>query len=315
MGPIAGVDLGATNLRIAVADENGEVLATERASTPQGSDGSAVAKAIGETLDATTDRAGVSPASLTAVGIGTIGPLDRDAGEVIHPPNLDGVDRIPIRDVLIPLIGHPRVYVENDAVAGLVGEHAARDDPTQNLVYLTISTGIGAGVVVDGHVLQGRAGNAAEVGHFVVEPNDGRRCGCGAAGHWEAYCSGGGLPRFTRDLAERTELETDLPVDADDFDAAAVFAAAGDDPLADGVMETMTRYNAVGLADLVHAYAPARIAIGGAVALRNRARVIEPLHEAVEEHTMLAVPEITPAVHGEDAVLNGALTLAADGGL
>ncbi|MFB6362230.1 MAG: ROK family protein [Halobacteriales archaeon] len=314
MEPIAGVDLGATNLRIAVADGAGDLLASERASTPQDSDGAAVAQAIAETLDATADRAGVAVSSLTAVGIGTIGPLDRDAGEVVHPPNLDGVDRIPLRDGLIPLIGHPRVYVENDAVAGLVGERAARDDPAENLVYLTISTGIGAGVVVDGHVLRGRAGNAAEVGHFVVEPDDGRRCGCGATGHWEAYCSGGGLPGFTRELAERTGLETDLPVDAD-FDAATVFAAAGDDPLADRVLQAMTRYNAAGLADLVHAYAPDRIAIGGAVALRNQARVIEPLSDAVGEHTMLAVPEITPAAHGEDAVLTGALTLAADGGL
>lgn len=314
MGPIAGVDLGATNLRVAVTDGGGELLASDRTSTPRTTDGPAVAQTIAETLEATADSAGVAVTALEAIGIGTIGPLDRSAGEVIHPPNLEDVERIPLLDVLIPLIGHPRIYVENDAVAGLVGERAATED-AENLIYLTISTGIGAGVIVDGHVLRGRAGNAAEVGHVVVEPNDGRPCGCGATGHWEAYCSGGGLPGFAHDLARTSDLETGLRTDADDFDAAAVFAAADDDPVATRVLEAMTRYNAIGLADLVHAYAPDRIAIGGAVALRNQARVIDPLTEAIGDHTMLAVPEITPAAHGEDAVLNGALTLAATGGL
>lgn len=315
MAPIGGIDLGATNLRAAVAEEPGDPLAVERVDTPAGTDGRAVAWAAAEALEVAADRAGTMAAALRAVGIGSIGPLDRAAGAVVQPPNLPGVDRIPLRDALIPLVGHPRVYVENDAVAGLVGEQAVAQAPAANVVYLTLSTGIGAGVSVDGHVLRGRSGNAAEVGHLTVEPADGRRCGCGAAGHWEAYCAGAAVPEFARDLAESSGVETDLPLDSKSFTAADVFDAAGDDPLADRVTEAVTRYNAIGVAALVHAYAPDRIAVGGAVALENPSLVIDPLAEAVGAHTMLAVPEIEPAVHGGDAVLRGALELAANGGL
>lgn len=309
-----GIDLGATNLRAAVADPGGELLAVERRETPRDTDGTAVARAVARTLEAAAESAGVAVAALDAVGVGTIGPLDRSAGTVIQPPNLPGVDRIPLTDVLVALIGQPRVYVENDAVAGLVGERTTHDEPPANLVYLTLSTGIGAGVAVDGHVLRGRAGNAAEVGHLVVEP-DGRPCGCGASGHWEAYCSGAAIPEFTRDLATRADVETTLPVETGAFSAADVFDAAGGDPLADRVVAAVQRYNAIGVADLIHAYAPDRLAVGGAVALENPSLIVEPLADAVEAHTMLSAPEIEPATHGYDAVLRGALALAAAGGL
>lgn len=311
---VGGIDLGATNQRAAVADADGEPLAIERRETPRDTDGPAVAQAVARTLEAAAESAGLDVATLDAVGVGTIGPLDRSAGTVIQPPNLPSVDRIPLKDVLIALIGHPRVHVENDAVAGLVGERAATAEPGANLVYLTLSTGLGAGVAVDGHVLRGRAGNAAEVGHLVVEP-DGRPCGCGGAGHWEAYCSGIAIPELAGDLAARSDLETVLPVEAGTFSAAEVFDAAGEDPLADRVVATVQRYNAFGIADLIHAYAPDRIAVGGAVALENPSVIIEPLPDAVGAHTMLSAPEIEPATHGHDAVLRGALALAAAGGL
>lgn len=314
MDPVGGVDLGATNVRAAVADAEDEPRVVERRETPGDVDGTAVARTVARALEAAAESAGVEVANLEAVGVGTVGPLDRTAGVVVHPPNLDGVDRIPLRDVLIALVGHPRVYVENDAVAGLVGERVARTEPPANLVYLTLSTGIGAGVAVDGHVLRGRAGNAAEVGHLVVEP-DGRTCGCGGAGHWEAYGSGVAIPEFVRELAGASDIGTALPVDESSFAAADVFGAAGEDPLADRVVDEVARYNAIGVADLVHAYAPDEIAVGGAVALENPELVIDPLVAAVEAHTMLAVPSIEPAAHGHDAVLRGALALAAAGGL
>lgn len=310
----AGIDLGATNLRAAVADGDGELLGVERRETPRDTDGQAVARTAARTLEAAAASAGRDMAALEAVGVGTIGPLDRSAGTVIRPPNLPGVDRIPLKDVLVALVGHPRVYVENDAVAALAGERASGDAPPENLVYLTLSTGIGAGVAVDGRVLRGRAGNAAEVGHLVVEPG-GRTCGCGATGHWEAYCSGSAIPEFTRELAESAAIETELPVEAGSFSAADVYGAADEDPLADRVVAEITRYNAIGVADLVHAYAPDRIAVGGAVALENPSAVIEPLADAVGSHTMLSVPEIDSATHGHDAVLRGALALAAADGL
>lgn len=315
MSPIGGLDLGATSLRAAVAREPSDPLATERVETPAGPDGRAVARAAVETLEAAADRAGIPAATLESVGIGSFGPLDRSAGTVVRPPNLPDVDRVPLRDALVPVVGHPRIYLENDAVAGLVSELDSTSAPAENLVYLTLSTGIGAGVAVDGHVLRGRAGNAAEVGHFVLEPDGGRRCGCGGPGHWEAYSGGIAIPDLARDIAAESGLETELPIESSSFSAADVFATAARDPLAERVIDSIARYNAIGVANLVHAYAPERIAVGGAVALENPSHMVDPLADAVDEHTMLAVPEIALATHGHEAVLRGALTLAAQGGL
>ncbi|MDZ7701302.1 MAG: ROK family protein [Halobacteriales archaeon] len=311
MAPVGGVDLGATNLRAAVADGAGEPAAIERTATPTG-DGTAVARAAAEALEAAAERAGYSMAGLDAVGVGSIGPLDRAAGTVVRPPNLPGVDRIPLQDVLIALLGHPRVYVENDAVAGLVGERAAAEGPAANLVYLTLSTGIGAGIAVDGHVLRGGRATRPRWATSWSSP------GAGAAAA-EAPATGRPTARRRDPRARprprrgrRRQLAAHRERGAAGPD---VFAAVGDDPLADRVVETVQRYNAIGVADLVHAYAPDRIAVGGSVALENPELMIEPLAAAVDEHTMLAVPTIGPAVHGDDAVLRGALTLAAQGGL
>lgn len=315
MDYVGGVDLGATNLRAAVAEITGEPVAVERRRTPRGNGGTAVASAVVETLLAAGDAAAVPPGALEAVGVGTLGPLDRAAGAVVRPPNLPGIERISLREAVTTVVDHDRVFVENDAVAGLVGERAAMADPPDNLVYLTLSTGIGAGVSVDGHVLRGRDGNAAEVGHLVVDPTGGRTCGCGGLGHWEAYCAGVAIPAFARDVAEETGMATALALDDPSLAAADVFAAAGDDPLADRVLERVTHYNAVGVAGLVHAYAPDCLAIGGAVALENRSLIIDPLGEDVGRYTMLPAPMIQPATHGREAVLQGALALAIRGGL
>lgn len=316
---LGGVDVGATHLRAAVAGAGDppppEPLAVERRPTPSGVDGSVVAGTAADVLSVVAAEAGVNPASLEAVGIGTVGPLDHAAGAAVDPPNLDGVERLPLRAAIVDLVGHDRVVVENDAVAGLVGERAAMDDPPPDLVYLTLSTGVGAGVAVDGHVLRGRAGNAAEVGHLVVEP-DGRRCGCGGRGHWEAYAGGAALPDLARETGETTGLSTDLPLDDAGLDAPAVFAAADQgDPLAERVIERLLEATAVGVADLVAAYAPALVLIGGSLALENRARLIDPLRGRARPWTLRGVPSIRPAALGGDAVLRGALELARTGGL
>ncbi|MFB6353858.1 MAG: ROK family protein [Halobacteriales archaeon] len=315
MPTVGGVDLGATNLRAAVAVGRDGPDGVERRPTPQGDDGEAVAASVTDALADASAMAGLDPGELTAVGVGTIGPLDRDAGAVVEPPNLAGVERMPLRDELATFVGRDRVYVENDAVAGLVGERSARAHPPADLVYLTLSTGIGAGVAVDGHVLRGRRGNAAEVGHLVVDPAGRRTCGCGRPGHWEAYCAGAAIPGLARDLASGGSRGTDLDLDDPALSAADVLGAAGDDPLADRVVERVRGYNAIGLANVVHAYAPDRIAVGGAVALENRSLLVDPMAGAVAEHAILDVPAIEPAVHGHDAVLRGALALARSGGI
>jgi glucokinase len=310
----AGVDLGATNIRAAVADGEGDILATHRRATPRGPSGIAVTEAVLGALRAACEAADVAPRSVRAAAIGSIGPLDLAAGAVDGPANLpDGIDRIPLVGPVEELIHSERVYLHNDTNAGVIGERFYSERNPDDMVYLTISSGIGAGVTVDGEVLAGWDGNAGEVGHMVVDPEGRRVCGCGREGHWEAYCSGENIPRYARMLAEEEGIETDLPLA--DLDAPAVFGAAGEDPLADEVIDRVAHWNSLAITNLAQAYAPLVIYVGGAVTLNNEELVLDPIRERVDESMVFNnVPDVQLTSLGEDVVLRGAVASALTGG-
>lgn len=315
MGYYAGVDLGATHVRAAVADDEGQLLAIDRRETPHGPRGVDVTEAVLEGLRTVCAEVGIDPTSVTAAGIGSIGPLDLAAGTVENPANLpDEIDRIPIRDPVRDLLGTEDVYLHNDTTAGVIGERYYSEPNPDDMVYVTISSGIGAGIAVDGKVLMGWDGNAGEVGHFVVDPERRRTCGCGKDGHWEAYCAGSHIHRYARQIHEEEGIETGLPLDDPDFAAPDVFAAS-DDPLATETIDRVAEWNAIGVANLVHAYAPLVIAFGGAVALNNPDQVITPITERVPDMVMSNVPEIRATELGDDVILYGAVASALTGGL
>jgi len=302
-----GVDLGATNIKAVVGDERGAVVSRARRRTPRGPDGEAVSAALVAAVSEALDHAGVDPEEVAACGVGSIGPLDTAAGEVGPSANLaERIDRVPLVAPLADLLD-AEVTLVNDADAGVIGERFYADRAPDDMAYLTISSGIGAGVAVDGHVLSGWDGNAAEVGHDTVEVG-GLECGCGVPGHWEAYCSGNNIPRHARYVYEMEEVTTDLPLD--DIEARDVFAAAGSDPLADRVLERIRRFNAAGVADLVHAYAPLVVYVGGAVARNNPEQVVEPIRERLPDLVMANVPDVRLTSLGDEAVVRGALAAA-----
>jgi glucokinase len=308
MGYYAGIDLGATHVRAAVADEDGVFLGTDKRRTPR-TTGEAVTDAVLDALAAACDAAGVEPGGLWAVGVGSIGPLDPNDGAVVRPANLPAsVERIELVQPLREAAATERVVLYNDATAAVVGERFYGATTPDNLVYLTISSGVGAGVMVDGHVLQGRGGNAAEVGHMVVDSGGLMECGCGHVGHWEAYCSGENIPDYARALAAEGDGDTALPLDDPGLSAADVFAHEGD-PLADRVVERVTDWNAIGVANVVHAYAPSLVCVGGTVACENAERLVAPLEDRVADLVMTAAPEIR-LTEFEEAVLRGAVASA-----
>ena len=307
-GPIVAIDLGATNLMVGVA-RDGEIVSRRTVPTPKGPSGQAVTNAVLETVDSVLQTTGFESADVTGVGVGTIGPLDTEAGVVVGPPNLsEDIEGVPLAGPLGDHFDAP-VDIENDAIAGLIGERAHEPDPPENMAYLTLSTGIGAGVAVDGVVLRGWGGNAAEVGHFVIDSGREVTCGCGRDGHWEAYGGGVNIPTYARSLTDEFEGQTDLPLDDPDFDAKDVFDRAGNDVLADIVIHRLERWNALGLANLVHAYAPEVVSVGGSVALKNPELVIDPLRERLPPLVTTRVPEIRETPLGADAVLCGAVEL------
>ena len=309
MAHYLGVDLGASNVRAAVGDDDATVVGSARRQTPRTSGIDVTEAVLAVAREACAD-AGVEPRSVAAAAVGSVGPLDLAEGVVDGPANLpDHVGRVPVVGPLSSLVD-AEVSLHNDTAAGVIGERFFADSNPDDMVYLTISSGVGAGVAVDGSVVAGWDGNAGEVGHMVVDPDGRMECGCGRAGHWEAYCSGENVPRYARHLYDGED--TSLPMD--DLTCADVYDHAPADAFAARVVERVGEWNALGVANVAVAYAPLVVYVGGAVALSNPDQVLGPIRERLPDLTFVNVPEVRLSALGDDVVVRGALASAMTGG-
>ena len=189
-----GVDLGATNVRVGIGTNEGCILKKicEKTDKSHGSEGIS-AQIIGMIYDLVND----AKINILGIGVGSIGPLDLKKGIIAHSPNIP-FSSVPLREP-IEREFNTSVTLLNDCNSAVVGERRfGAGKGFDNLVYMTLSTGIGGGVFVDGHLLLGKDGNASEVGHIVIDIEERLRCGCGKRGHWEAYCSGRNIPNYVR---------------------------------------------------------------------------------------------------------------------
>ncbi len=259
-----GVDVGGTKGAAGVVDEAGVILARTRRPTPSASPAD-VEDVIAECVaELSVGR------EIEAVGIGAAGFIDADRSRVLVAPNLSWRDE-PLRDAVAGRIGLP-VVVENDANAAAWAEHrfgAGRGE--SHLVVVTVGTGIGGGIVIDGELYRGRYGIGAEFGHVQVE-KAGRRCGCGQHGCWEQYCSGRALLHEAREIADvqrgygarLLELGDGRP---EGIEALEVTQAAREgDPAALDCFEEIGSWLGQGLADLAAVLDPGAFVVGGGVA-------------------------------------------------
>jgi glucokinase len=184
-----------------------------------------------------------------------------------------------------------------------------------NLVYMTLSTGIGGGVFVDGHLLLGKDGNASEVGHMVIDIEERLRCGCGKRGHWEAYCSGKNIPNYVRiRLNETVYRDSSLRKRVNGWsqeETTKMFfeeAEKGDKTALD-IVEDIGRLNAAGFASVINLYDPSIITVGGSMALNHESLILNPIKKYVPNYVINRVPEIQITPLGEDVVLMGAIAI------
>ena len=304
----AAVDIGATNIRVAYGDATGiKRKITEATDRNSGADGIAV--------QIIRMVRSLHIKGLAAIGVGSIGPLDLKAGCIAGTPNLP-FRRIP---VVAPLSEAFRVPVGllNDCAAAVLGERAfGAGRGLENIAYVTLSTGLGGGAMVDGHLLVGKDGNAVEIGHLTIDPDSELVCGCGCRGHWEAYCSGRNIPNYAKLLMRGREAEGSLLLelaggDPEGITTEALFdAAVRGDALALWIVGKIGEVNAIGFADIVNAYDPELITVGGSIALGNPALILDPIVEKIGRHLINRRPEIRITPLGEDAVLYGALALS-----
>jgi glucokinase len=303
------VDIGATKTRIALCDK-GKIIDKQVYSTPREGGELVVAEFI---IKAVMSKWSSEFEHVKSIGVATIGPLNIKEGRVVNTPNL------PVRsfELLRPLArGFKRpVLVANDAVAAVWGEvHYGDAKGYKNAVYITLSTGVGCGVVVDGNLLIGKMGNAHEAGHIVVDFDSDLECSCGGRGHWESYAGGANLPQVARYLAEKYNVSSELaktlrggiPVDA-----KAIFEYyRRSDPLSKLVVDLYIKATAAGLASVINTYDPEIVIIGGGVFLNNVDILLEPLISMVRANIVTEMPIIKPTRLGDNVGLYGALALA-----
>ncbi|PUA31509.1 MAG: hypothetical protein B9J98_06060 [Candidatus Terraquivivens tikiterensis] len=314
-GLILAADIGGTMIRVAVADTKGRIL--EKASTlvPRAPDARAVPMKVVELGDAISAKYG-GRRSISKVSIAAIGPLDMKRGAIIRPANMP-YDTVPIMDVLCGYFDATFILLNDCNAAAIAEKSIGAGKDVDDIVYITISSGIGGGVVLDGRLLLGKDGNAAEIGHMVVDMGMGMVCGCGKKGHWEAYCGGNSMPRFARFLSEEkfkhadSTLARKLREGMHTISAKDIFdyARAGDS-FAITFVETVAEINGIGVANVVDAYDPSVVSIGGSVALNNVDLVVERLKPFVEKYAVNRVPQIVSTPLGHDAPLLGAVLAA-----
>jgi glucokinase len=263
MALTVGVDVGGTKIAGGVVDERGHILATAIRESP-----ATDTVAIGETV---SDLVGELRQSydIAAVGVGAAGFVDSNRSVVMFAANLAWRDE-PLRAGLEERIGLP-VVIENDANAAAWGEFTfgAGEDATDSLL-ITVGTGVGGGIVLNGELHRGAFGVAAEIGHLRVVP-DGRLCGCGNRGCWEQYASGSALVRDTRDQAARGSLIARSLLDRAGGDVKGITgpliteAAREGDPFAIEQMQALGKWLGEGVAMLTAVLDPAVVVIGGGV--------------------------------------------------
>ncbi len=308
-GIYLAVDVGASRLRVAVF--RGESLeARTEVATPRSGGELSVAEAIVRLAERLLE--GRRP---EAVAIASIGPLDLERGWVVNTPN-NPLRSFPLRGPVARAL-RTRTVLVNDCVAAVWGEYILGGGKgLSDLAYVTISTGIGGGFIVDGFLLVGRRGNAHEVGHIVVELGSDALCGCGGRGHWEALASGSAVPRTAARLTASWRGPRTPALAAArkrGLDAPGLYRAAREgDEFALHVVNYLNRVHAAGLASVAALYDPQAIFLGGSVYLGNRDLIDPGLKLYMPLYSMTEPPPLKPATFGDDEVLYGALAVALD---
>ena len=308
---VVGIDIGGTKLATVVADSTGNILGKVRKPTLSEK---GPAYAIGVLFDMVREvvtQVGLEQASISAIGVSCGGPLDTKTGVVYSPPNLPGWDALPLKARLESEFQVP-VTIENDANASALAEFRFGGGRGYRAVlYMTMSTGIGGGIVIDGQVYHGANDSAGEVGHQILLPN-GPRCGCGKRGCLEALCSGPAIARRAQAAIQKqledgtasTALLTLADGRIEDVKSEHVLAAARTgDALASELVQETAYYMGWGIANLVNILNP-DIVLLGTIAVAAGDLLLDPIRETVSKFAMTRPAE---AVHIAPAQLGDAL--------
>jgi len=305
-----GVDLGGTNIKAGLVDEDANVKIKFSVPTGIEEGPDKVVANIVAAAERAIAEAGVDRKDVAGVGIGSPGPMSHRQGLVINPGNLPGMKNVPLRDLVAKATGIPTT-LENDANAAAWGEFwAGAGKGVQDLVMFTLGTGVGGGVITEGKLLRGYFENAGELGHMLVQPG-GRLCSCGQKGCLEAYSSAYFLARRAEEfIAEGRPSSLKTYVDRGEMLMAehVVAASRAGDELARQVWDEACYFLAVACVIMQHVSNPQRVVMAGGLIAAGDA-LLQPIRKYFKELTWKLLddgPEILFATLGNDAGFIGA---------
>jgi glucokinase len=310
-----GIDLGGTKIITALVDGKGRIIARDyRQTKAQHGPGTVVAQ-MTEAATNVIAESGADTTRIRGVGVAAPGPIDAESGVVTAPPNLPGWKDVPLRHLIHDRLGLPTA-LENDAGAAALAEHrfgAGRG--TRHMIYVTASTGIGGGFILDGALYAGATGAAGEIGHMTILPH-GPYCGCGNQGCLEALASGRAIAREARDRVRQgaDTLVRELAGDDPERITAKLVAQAADqgDVEATNILDEAMTYLGIGMANLVNLFNPELIVIGGGLTNMGE-RLFGPVRSIIDQRAFPASAQavrVAPAELGDDVGVLGAAAVA-----
>ena len=318
----AGIDLGGTNIKVGLVDDQGQLLGYRSVPTEVEQGAEAGARRMAEVVRQIADSAEVGMADVARVGLATPGTMDIPGGRLLKPVNFPSWHDFPIRDRVSHHCGRPVTY-ENDANAAAYGEFwlgAGRDLPS--LIMLTLGTGVGGGIIIGDLTIDGQHSHGGECGHIIIDSaDDARMCNCGQRGHLEAYCSATAVVRRTEEALQAGRGGSLAKAAAAGEELTALLIdkhAEKDDPLAWEIVLETARMLGIGIVTLAHTIDPAGVLIGGAMTFgREKSPVgrkfLERIRQEVRSRALPVVAEkllIEFAALGSDAGFYGAAGLA-----
>jgi glucokinase len=315
--PVLAVDLGGTKIVTALITPQGELVSREYSPTLAEEGVKPVIKRILTTATTLVQHADLPYSSLSAIAIAVAGAIDSEKGIVTASPNLPGWRDIPLKDEIQISTG-VTTFVINDATAAALGEHrfgAGRG--VDNLIYLTVSTGIGGGIIIDGKLYSGSSGSAGELGHMTIDLN-GPRCACGNVGCLEVLASGKAVAREAQRLIAQGTKTAILEIaegDAQFVTAQTVATAANKgDAVALSIINKAATYLGVGMVNLVNIFNPEMIIVGGGMGKMGE-MLLKPARKVVAERAFqfpASVVRIVSSELGDNSGVFGAVAFVVD---
>ena len=282
---VLGIDLGGSKILTSVVNSQGKMLSRDHSVTPAEKGLGAVIDAITESAVCALAQARIRRSNLRAVGIGAPGLINPETGILFTAPNLPGWSEVPLREIIAEKM-NKRTFLINDANAAALAEFeygAGRG--CRNFIYITVSTGIGGGIIIDGKLYGGSTGLSGELGHMTID-DKGPLCSCGNHGCWETLASGTALEKEAIRRIQEGVPTTILDYadgDIQKVTARVVHRAAqAGDNLAENLIARVGYYLGVGLANLINIFNPERIVIGGGLSLIGD-RLLQPAFKVAEE--------------------------------